>query len=147
RAGPVPIPADLVSRVRNAKTEVLVALRPPAHLAPAPHELPSWGTAEWQARYREALAFWGALHTKEEAAALAWGEMVALWHRRHADRSPPDTCAGCRLPIDGSETLVLGDGTRVHIATLACLIACGERWRGAATQALTAMGLDGAYPG
>ena len=141
RAGPVPIPADLVSRVRNAKTEVLVALRPPNHLPPAARWQLRCNPAEWRARHREALVFWGTFHTEREAAALAWGEMVALWHRRHGERLPPEICAGCRTPIDDAEVLTLAGGARVHIATLDCLIAFGERWRGAAARSLTAMGL------
>jgi hypothetical protein len=40
----------------------------------------------WQARHREALTYWGALHSAAEAARLGWGEMQNRWHRLHDAR-------------------------------------------------------------
>jgi hypothetical protein len=86
---------------------------------------------------------------------LAWGELQNRWHMTHGKRVPTALCAGCRRPIgelrdreksDISEKrapLDLIDGNRVHDAAAHdCLIRYGERWRGAATRALVAMGLS-----
>jgi hypothetical protein len=54
----------------------------------------------------------------------------------------PDLCAGCRRPLGNAELLHLGDGNRVHLDNLNCVIRHGERWRRAATRALVAMGLQ-----
>src|SRR5262249_22277238 len=51
--------------------------------------------AEWHPPPREALAYWGALHPPDEAAALAWGEIEDRWHRLHGARWLPWQCAGC----------------------------------------------------
>jgi hypothetical protein len=94
--------------------------------------------ADWRARHREALARWGALHPAEEAAGLAWGELLSRWHIQHGERAPDWQCAGCRQPIGGLEGLVLGDGNRVH---LGCSLRFGERWRSDAAAGLRAIGL------
>lgn len=94
---------------------------------------------EWHHRHREALAHHRPLHP--EAAALAWGEMVNRWHRRHGERLPEWQCAGCMAPIGGGQALALADSNRVHFDTFDCLGRYGVRWRGAAAQALAAMGL------
>ena len=105
---------DLAERVRIVKPKLLVALAKPNKVVqhptePKPPELAIDVDAhEWRARHHEALSFWGAFHTEGEAAALAWGEMVTLWHRRHGERTPPDTCAGCYLPIGGLEPALIG---------------------------------------
>ena len=95
----------------------------------------------WHRRHREALAHWSALHPAPEAAGLAWGELEDRWHRLHGAPVPSWQCAGCNKPIGGLAALDLADGCRVHLDTLDCLISCGERWRGAATEALMALGL------
>lgn len=99
---------------------------------------------QWQARHREALSHWGALHSADEAARLAWGELQARWHRLHGERLPEWQCAGCGEPIGGAEALALGDGNRLHLDQahrFECLIAYGGRWRGVATRALVDLGL------
>jgi hypothetical protein len=101
--------------------------------------------AVWTARHREALIHWRALHTADEAAVLAWGEMQTRWHRLNRTPTPEWQCAGCDAPIAGQEALGAGDGNRVHLDDahgLDCVIRYGERWRGAATRALVAMGLQ-----
>jgi hypothetical protein len=98
--------------------------------------------ADWRARHREALAYWGALHPTEEAERLAWGELEDRWHRLHGVRAPKWQCAGCGEPIGGRAALDLADGNRVHLDKLDCLLAFGERWRHEATDGLRALGLN-----
>jgi hypothetical protein len=98
--------------------------------------------ADWQGRHAEARAHHGALHPEAEAAGIAWGEMQNCWYRLHGERVAEWRCAGCMAPIGGREALALGDGARVHLDTLDCLARYGRRWRGAATRALAATGLQ-----
>jgi hypothetical protein len=127
-AAPRPLSPDLVARIRGAKPALLSALG----------EAP-----KWRACHREALAYWGALHPAEEAAQIAWGEIVDRWHRLHGERAPEWQCAGCGEPIDGFEELTLGDDNRVHLGdSLDCLLSFGDRWRREATTGLQALGLD-----
>jgi hypothetical protein len=98
--------------------------------------------ADWRARHLETLAYWSAFHPAVEAGRLAWGEIANRWHMQHGERVPHWQCAGCHEPIGDLEDLVLADGQRVHFETLNCLLRYGERWRGAATRALTALGLQ-----
>ena len=94
---------------------------------------------DWSIRRREALARWGALHGAEEAARLAWGELLGHWHRLHGKRAPEWQCAGCGEPIGRLTALDCADGNRVHLDD--CLLAFGERWRREATTGLQAHGL------
>jgi hypothetical protein len=123
-----------VTRVQAVKPELLLALAEPKLPVDA-------RAAEWQARHAESLAFWRAFHSTGEAACIAWGEMQFRWHRLHGSRVSTSICAGCGDRLDGAETLALGDGARLHIATLDRLVAYGQRWRGTATEALIHMGL------
>src|SRR5262245_44786057 len=50
--------------------------------------------------------------------------------------------AGCDGLIAGSEALNLPDGNRVHFEPIDCLICFGKRWRGDASDALGALGLE-----
>jgi hypothetical protein len=97
---------------------------------------------DWRARNQEAVAHWGALHPPAEAARLAWGELEDRWHRLHGARVPSWQCAGCGEAIAELPALDLADGNRVHLGDLECVIAYGDRWRGAATAGLRALGLD-----
>jgi hypothetical protein len=126
-AAPRPLPADLVACIREAKP-VLLAI-----LAEA---------TDWRVRHREALAYWGALQPAALAARLAWGGLLARWHRLHGARVPKWQCAGCREPIAGLAALDLSDGNRVHLATLDCLLSFGKRWRTEAVAGLRALGFD-----
>jgi hypothetical protein len=92
----------------------------------------------WPARHREALTHWSALHTADEAAGLAWGELQDRWHRLHGARVPEWQCAGCGEPIGGLAALDLADGSRVHLDRLDCLLSLGERRRREATAGLRA---------
>jgi hypothetical protein len=77
-----------------------------------------------------------------EARRLAWGEMEWRWHKERGERVSPELCAACRRPIGSAAALSLIDGNRVHDRPdNDCLIRHGNRWRGAATRALTDMGL------
>jgi hypothetical protein len=98
--------------------------------------------ADWRARHREALAYWGALHPSTTAAQIAWGELLSRWHRLHGQRAPAWMCAGCHQPIGRLTALDLADANRVHLDKLDCLLAFGERWRRAAATGLRALGLN-----
>jgi hypothetical protein len=146
RAGANPIPAELVRRLREAKTEVLAALAPAAN---PPDSLDRSGSerAWWHSHFtiRTIDRELGGTRSHAEAARLAWGELECRWHRLYGARLPEWRCAGCGSPIGGWRALPLGDGNRVHLDDargLDCVIAYGERWRGAAARALAAMGLD-----
>jgi hypothetical protein len=97
---------------------------------------------EWRRFYDERAQYDG-YNSRQEAESLAWGETVSKWHMTHGERTPRDRCAGCLKPIgDGEEALDHADGTRTHLADgFDCVIAYGDRWRGAAEKALVAMGL------
>ncbi|MGH7114465.1 MAG: hypothetical protein ACREE9_08220 [Stellaceae bacterium] len=130
-SAPRPLPPALVARVAAAKPELLTALADPV--------------IDWHARHAEALAHWCALYPPGQAAPLAWGELQNRWHRLFGARPPERQCAGCGAPVDPDDRFDTGDGNRVHFGDrhgLDCLIAYGKRWRGAATRALVAMGLE-----
>ena len=131
RAGSKPVPADLVGELRRLKANVLSAL---AYSSLAQ-------STDWRARHQESVWFWGALHPKQEALSIAWGEMQYLWRKRHWEPLAAGTCAGCGRPLGSGPVLPLDQGTAVHIATLDCVIAYGDRWRSAATRGLRALGL------
>ena len=78
----------------------------------------------------------------EEARRLAWGDVENEWHDLHGRRWPSWQCAGCNAPLSGSQTLSLPDGNRVHFEPIDCLIRFGKRWRGDASEALVAFGLE-----
>jgi hypothetical protein len=124
---PLPLPTELVARIRESKPALLAAL------------------ADWRARHREALVHWGALHHEGGAARLAWSELQCRWRRLYGKRMPTWQCAGCDAPIGGLPGLDLADGNRVHLdgaRGLDCLLSFGERWRAEATAGLRALGLD-----
>ena len=135
-AGPADIPAELVAQLRQAKSEVLTILT-----LGSSRESSLWCAADWQAFYRNSFERRRPFYSAQEAGAIAWGEDVNQWHKDHGNRVSPDICAGCLAPIGETTFLLLSDGTRVHLATLECLLAYGKQWRGAATQALMAFGL------
>jgi hypothetical protein len=80
-----------------------------------------------------------------EAGRVAWGEAENVWHRRHGAEPSLDRCAGCdALMLDGPGMSLL-DGAAVHLGQdygMECLIAYGQKWRGAAYVGLGAMGLE-----
>jgi hypothetical protein len=123
-----PLPPALVARIREAKAALLAILAEAA--------------GDWRSRHREALVYWAALHPADEAEKIAWGEMQWRWHRLHGARASEWRCAGCGEPIGGFASLTLGDGNRVHLDRLNCLLLFGERWRCEASAGLQALGLD-----
>jgi hypothetical protein len=98
--------------------------------------------ADWRARHIRALDHWAVSHPADEAACLAWGELVNRWHRLHGVCVPRWQCAGCGEPISAAVALDLADGCRVHLADLDCLLDYGARWRRAAIRGLVALGLQ-----
>jgi hypothetical protein len=126
-AAPVPLTNDLVDRIRAAKPLLLAAL----------DDFP-----EWEARHKDALAHWCRLGFPEKAAQLAWGSLQNRWHREYGKRFPVWQCAGCGELIGGVPALTMIDGNRVHLDDIDCLIRYGQHWRGEATEALLAIGLQ-----
>src|SRR6266568_6045719 len=141
RTGANPVPAELVRRLREAKAEVLAALAP-AELAPQNLDRGGAGRAWWQRHFiiRTIDRELGGYRSRHEAELLAFGDMILEWHRRHGARLDLRRCAGCDddLP-DFTGIVVDRDGLRVHFDAVRrneCIIAYGQRWRGAATRAL-----------
>jgi hypothetical protein len=148
-------PAELIASLRRHKAELVAALLPRGDALPArqaearePETAPKAATTAdadvWIDFYEERAAIreFDGHYTRAEAEVLAWGELENRWHLQHGERVPRNLCAGCRKPIGISDALDLIDGNRVHLADdRGCLIRHGERWRAAATCALTALGL------
>jgi hypothetical protein len=145
RAGATPVPAELVNRLRRAKPQVIAALsqitRP---VGSTPDGVVDSAEAHrWRDLFATRITDW--FHGDrgwEEARRLAWGDVENEWHELHGRRWPPWQCAGCNAPLGGSEVLSLPDGNRVHFAPIACLFRFGKRWRGDASEALVALGLE-----
>jgi hypothetical protein len=132
-AAPTKPPDELIRRIRAARPELLGYFAGEAE------------RTDWRRWYGEALAHHRALHPKAEAAGLAWSDLQNRWHRHYGTRGSEWRCAGCAGAIGGFKALDLGDGNRVHFGGdygSECLIAYGRRWRGAASRALEAMGLQ-----
>jgi hypothetical protein len=127
RAGSQPVPGELVRQLREAKDAVLATLAP------------AWWRRQLAVRAIDREL--GGTRSPEDAARLAWGELECRWHRLYGERIPEWQCAGCGEPIEGLQSFDPGDGSRVHLNKLGCLICYGERWRGAAGRALLAMGV------
>jgi hypothetical protein len=111
---------------------------------PSGEERPN-SQVDWRALFEERAGIreFDGGYTRNEAEALAWGEIENRWHLKHGERVPRDLCAGCRRPIGSTDVLDLIDGNRVHIAASQdCLIRHGNRWRANATRALLALGLQ-----
>lgn len=152
RAGATSVPAGMVARLRKAKAEVLETLVPTTS---APIASANWRAHDWHRLYSEKLRYWAAprrdtqgsntAYAINEARELAWGEVVAIWHKHHGARPNIGICAGCGELVGepGINALLLADGTRVHLhGDLHCLTTYGSQWRRAATRALVALGLE-----
>jgi hypothetical protein len=103
-----------------------------------------WDLQDWRDLYQERAAHreFDAGYSRADAERLAWAETENRWHMQRGERVPVDICAGCRRPISSAATLSLIDGNRVHDhPDNRCLTRHGERWRAAASKALTDMGL------
>src|SRR5262245_26220024 len=99
--------------------------------------------SQWRDRFATRIGEW--FHGNrgwEEARWLAWGDLENEWHELHGRRCPTWQCAGCDAPLSGSQVLDLPDGNRVHFEPIDCLIRFGKRWRGDASEALVAFGLE-----
>ena len=122
----------VVKLLAEHKAEVLAALSPSFDDA-------GW----WRGRFTAKAVQWFVGDRDWEAAKrLAWGDLENDWHHQHGKRCPSLQCAGCGAPIGGSQALNLPDGNRVHFEPIDCLIRLGKRWRGAASEALVALGLE-----
>jgi hypothetical protein len=120
----------VVKLLAEHKAEVLAALSP---------SIAIW----WRERFTAKAAQWFIGDRDWDAAKrLAWGDLENDWHHQHGKCCPSWQCAGCDAPIGGLEALDLPDGNRVHFEPIDCLIRFGKRWRGAASEALVAFGLE-----
>ena len=149
RAGATAVPATLVTHLRQAKAEVLIALATVESERPevAASDVRAVGDAtDWRAFFAERVAIrqYEAGYPRSQAERLAWGDTINAWHMACGERAPAWRCAGCCKPISGAEALTLPDGTRVHFAGLDCLTRYGAKWRAAASRVLVAMGLKAA---
>ena len=127
------------------KAEVLAALAPASTSKCTDQDAAVAGTEarRWRDRLATRIVDW--FHGDrgwEEARRLAWGDVENEWHELHGRRWPSWQCAGCNAPLGGSQALNLPDGNRVHFEPIECLIRFGKRWRGDASEALIAFGLE-----
>ena len=127
------------------KAEVLAALAPASTSKCTDRDAAVAGTEarRWRDRLATRIVDW--FHGDrgwEEARRLAWGDLENEWHELHGWRWPSWQCAGCNAPLGGSQALDLPDGNRVHLELIDCLIRFGKRWRGDASEALVALGLE-----
>jgi hypothetical protein len=122
----------VVKLLADHKAEVLAAL-----------SLPTVDAHRWDERFTTKAVQW-FLGDRSWAAAkrLAWGDLENEWHHQYGKRWPTWQCAGCEKPIGGLAAVDLPDGNRVHFEPIDCLIRFGNRWRGAAREALVAFGLE-----
>jgi hypothetical protein len=101
------------------------------------------GARWWRERLAAKAVQWFVGDRDWDAAKrLAWGDLENEWHELHGRRWPSWQCAGCNAPLGGSQALDLPDGNRVHFEPIDCLIRFGKRWRGDASEALVALGLE-----
>ncbi len=142
RAGANPVPADLVQHLREAKAEVLAALVPAGH-SPESLDREAWWHRHFTIRTIDRQL--GGYRSRREAKLLAFGDMILEWHRRHGARPDPRRCAGCNVELPDFVGLAVDrDGVRVHFDAARrddCVIAYGQKWRGAAVAALHALGV------
>ena len=139
----------LVRLLAAHKTEVMAALTEgDDHGGAASRECS--GAAEagyWRDLFDERAAhreFDGG-HSRADAERLAFGEMILEWHRRYGARPDPFRCAGCGDDMPSKGGMALSDGARVHfdaVRRVDCIIAYGQKWRGAAAAALRELGFD-----
>ncbi len=146
-AGPLEKSQAVADGLRHEKPQYPSAFEPMSQMSQlsqgSPAEIaadPAWWRNFYEAR--AAIRQRGDERLRADAERLAWGEAQWRWHKAHGERVSQNLCAGCRLPIGTEAPLDLIDGNRVHDrAGHDCLIRHGERWRGAATAALMALGL------
>jgi len=127
------------------KAEVLAALAPASTSKCTDQDAAVAATeaGRWRDRLATQIVDWFRGDRDWEAAKrLAWGDLENEWHYQHGKRWPTWQCAGCHAPIGGLQALNLPDGNRVHFEPIDCLIRFGKRWRGDASEALIAFGLE-----
>ena len=127
------------------KAEVLAALAPASTSKCTDRDAAVAGTEarRWRDRLATRIVDWFQEDRGwQEARRLAWGDVENEWHELHGRRWPSWQCAGCNAPLGGSQALNLPDGNRVHFELIDCLIRFGKRWRGDASEALVALGLE-----
>jgi len=124
------------------KPQVMAALVPAETASEAAEHRPD--PAWWRRHYLVRTINWELFGARPQSRArvIAWGELLNEWHFRHGAQSPQWQCAGCNRPIGGLASVTLGDGNRVHLDRLDCLLRFGQRWRSEATAALRALKLD-----
>ena len=136
----------VVKLLAEHKAEVLAALAPGASVSKRDRqseEVDATEARRWHDRLGARIAEWHhGDRGWEEARRLAWGDVENEWHELHGRRWPSWQCAGCNVPLGGSQAPNLPDGNRVHFEPIDCLIRFGKRWRGAAREALVAFGLE-----
>jgi hypothetical protein len=145
RAGPKPVPAELVRRLREAKVEILALVAPLSETKDRAKVADPAEARHWHDRFAARIVHW--CHDDrgwEEAERLAFGELILAWHRFHGARPEPGRCAGCGDDLPAEVGLVLSDGARLHldgVRGVDCIIAYGTSWRGTAVAGLQALGL------
>jgi hypothetical protein len=148
RAGPKPVPAELVRRLRDAKFEILALVASPPESKDREKVTDLAAARHWRDRFAARIDHWSldGLRPWREAELLAFADMILDWHRLHGARPDPGRCAGCGDEIPSDLGLrVDRNGGRVHFDGVRrddCIIAYGQRWRGAAGAALQAFGID-----
>jgi hypothetical protein len=136
----------VVKLLASHKAEVLAALAPGASTSERGDQGRAADDKEarrWRDRLATRIVEW--FHGDrgwEEARRLAWGDLENEWHELHGRRWPLWQCAGCNAPLSGSHVLNLPARNRVHFEPIDCLIRFGKRWRGDASKALIALGLE-----
>jgi len=135
----------IVQLLAAHKAEVLAALAPASRSKCTDQDAAAAATeaGRWRDRLATRIVDW--FHGDrgwEEARRLAWGDVEIEWHELQGRRWPSWQCAGCNAPLGGSRALNLPDGNRVHFEPIDCLIRFGKRWRGDASEALIAFGLE-----
>ncbi len=126
RAGPKPVPAELVRRLREAKVEILALVAPLPETKDRAKVADPAEARHWRDRFAARIVHW--CHDDrgwEEAERLAFGELILAWHRFHGAGPEPD---GARLHLDA-------------VRGVDCIIAYGTSWRGTAVAGLQALGL------
>ena len=136
----------IVQLLAAHKAEVLAALAPGASTSERGDQesvVDGKEARRWRDRLATQIVEWFRGDRDWEAAKrLAWGDLENEWHYQHGKGWPTWQCAGCDAPIGGSQALNLPDGNRVHFEPIDCLIRFGKRWRGDASEALVALGLE-----
>ena len=148
RAGPKPIPGELVSELRRVKREVLARLSSPDYAAKGIDGRAVGDVLDaawWRRHFTIRTLHWGLTGrwTKDEVEGLAYGEVLDAWRKSQGRRWPVWQCAGCDEPIGSLSALLLADENRVHFdVERECLIRFGRHWRGEAAAGLRALGLE-----